>query len=74
MTENNNLSFNNKNDILENLKYTQTIIQYMYQETQKLDSTSYEKLDKILPHIHKIRAASNDAIVDFIYHLFYPQK
>ena len=46
MTENNNLSFNNKNDILENLKYTQTIIQYMYQETQKLDSTSYEKLDK----------------------------
>lgn len=71
MTENIN---NNKEDILENIKYTQIILQYIYQETKKLNSTSYEELDKILPHIHKIRAAANDTIVDFIYHLFYPQK
>lgn len=74
ITENNNRYIkpsgkDNINDILKNLENTINILQNMYQRTKELKYTKGQLLDKVVPLVHKVHSAANDALTEFNYRL-----
>lgn len=74
LTEKNNNSIkpsgrDNYNDIFANIKHIQQILDYMYKGVKEVKSKSMygEKLDKVVPLVHKIRSAASDALTEFNY-------
>ena len=56
-------------DIFANNKHIQQILDYMYKGVKEVKSKSMygEKLDKVVPLVHKIRSAASDALTEFNY-------
>lgn len=59
----------NYEDIFANIKQIQQILDYMYKGVKEAKSKSMygEKLDKVVPLVHKIRSAASDALTEFNY-------
>ena len=59
----------NYEDIFANIKHIQQILDYMYKGVKEVKSKSMygEKLDKVVPLVHKIRSAASDALTEFNY-------
>ncbi len=76
LTEKNNNSIkpsgrDNYNDIFANIKHIQQILNDMYQGLLKAEknSLSGERLDKVVPLVHKIRSAAQAALTETNYRL-----
>lgn len=61
----------NYDDIFANIKQIQEILEYMYQGLSKAKKNSLtgERLEKVVPLVHKIRSAATDALTEFNYRL-----
>ena len=59
----------NYEDIFANIKQIQQILDYMYKGVKEANSKSMygDKLDKVVPLVHKIRSAASDALTEFNY-------